>query len=252
MPNDLDDQLVQKVMRGDTAALGTLLQSQQKRLYNTCLRMVGNRDDAAEITQDAMLKIVEHAGDFRGQSQITTWMTRIVMNLSISHLRKRRLRQTVSLDGPAGGNGHGSSAGSGAGFGAYGGGLNASGNSAGGGDASRGGYADQAGALRMQLADNREPGPVESVQNRELVAHLRTALDRLEEDFRGVLVLRDIELMDYQQIAEILGVPTGTVKSRLFRARLALRHEMLRLCPPPTRPKEAKPTPAQQGLPQDG
>jgi RNA polymerase sigma-70 factor (ECF subfamily) len=201
-PPRSEQQIVEAVRRGDQGALGRLLESYQHRIFNTCLRMLGNRDDAAEVTQDTMLKVVEHVRDFHGQSEFATWIIRIAMNLSISHLRKRKLRLAGSIETPSNG------------------------------QASRFGD-DQSTALRQQLADNREPSPESSVERQEMLMHLQTAMTRVEEDFRAVLVLRDIEEMDYQQIADVLAIPVGTVKSRLFRARLALRHEFLRLCPPP-------------------
>lgn len=194
-----EQQLVRAVVKGDHHALGQLLEQMQPRLFNVCLRMLGNRDDAAEVTQQAMLKIIEHVHDFRQQASVSTWMIRIAMNLSISQLRKRKVRQASSLDQT-----WPSSSGSG----------------------------DQSSALRDQLEDRREPEPSQSVQQKEMLVHLQTALAGLEEDFRSVVVLRDIEEMDYQQIAEVLSLPVGTVKSRLFRGRLALRHAMLKLCPP--------------------
>lgn len=188
---------IDAVMRGDAGALGRLLEFHQHRLYNVCYRMLRHRDDAAEVAQEAMLKIVEHIQDFNGQSEITTWMVRIAMNLSITHLRKRKLRQAGSLEA--------------------------------GGD-----HQDQGSSLREEIRDHREPPPGLGVEQQETAAQLEVALARIDDDFRSILVLRDIEGMDYQRIADVLALPVGTVKSRLFRARLALRHEMLRLNPPPT------------------
>ena len=188
-PNE--QQLVAAAMAGDQAALGQLLERYQTRLFNVCLRMLGNRDDAAEICQDAMLKVIEHVGDYRGQSAISTWMIRIAMNLSLSKLRKRAVRQAASLE------------------------------------VARAGHEDQSSALRNQLTDHREPAAEQRVEQREAVAQLYVAMDRIEADFRAVLVLRDIDQMDYQQIADVLAIPIGTVKSRLFRARLALRQQLL-------------------------
>ena len=184
-----EQQLVNAVRRGDRAALGRLLTLYQNRLFNIVLRMVRNRDDAAEVVQEAMLKVIEHIDDFQGKSRISTWMIRIAMNLTISHLRKKR--PTRSLDG----DGHNRPRNPGA-----------------------------------QLADDREPGPLERVQQKEMIDYLHLAMDRIDVDFRGVLILRDIDQMDYQQMAEVLGIPVGTVKSRLFRARLGLRQEMFKLC----------------------
>lgn len=198
-------QLLERARLGDQVALGQLLERHQQRLYNVALRMVGNRDDAAEVAQDALLRVVEHIDDYNGESALTTWMVRITMNLAISHLRKRKVRQAASLD-------------------------------VGGEDD------DQTTALRRQLADEREPGPVSNVETSEMLGHLHRALAGLDEEFRAVLVLRDIDQMDYQQIAVVLSVPVGTVKSRLFRARLALRQEMARLVPSLGSPAERRPS----------
>lgn len=188
--SSIDPKLAQRVMQGDQGALVEVLEAQQQRLYNIVLRMVGNRDDAAELTQEALLKIVQHIGDFRGKSLLTTWMTRIAMNLAVSFLRKASRRGTMSLDQTL----H---------------------DGAGG-----------AASLAAALADHREPEPARGVERQEELAAVLAGLARLDEDHRAVLVLRDIDAMDYQQIATVLAMPVGTVKSRLFRARLALRREI--------------------------
>lgn len=191
--------LLAKARRGDQQALGELLIAYQDRLYNVCLRMVSHPDDAAEVCQDVLMKVVQGIGRFRGESGLATWMTRIAMNQSISHLRRRRVRRSVSLDQPVG-----------RGLGDH--------------DAD-----DQASALRNQLADTREPLPEQCVQEREMLERLQQAMANLDDDFKAVLVLRDIEQLDYAQISQTLEVPVGTVKSRLFRARLALRKEIDRI-----------------------
>jgi RNA polymerase sigma-70 factor, ECF subfamily len=201
MASSFEPPAIEAVLRGDAGALGRLLESHQDRIFNTCLRMIGNYDDAAEVAQEVMLKIVEHIQSFHGQSEISTWMVRIAMNLSISHLRKRKLRQTTSLDAAYPHNAQ-----------------------------------DQSGPLRRELADHREPAPDSGVQHREMVDQLQGALSRLDDEFRAILVLRDVEGLDYQQIAHVLAMPVGTVKSRLFRARLALRQEILKLHLPTPKP----------------
>lgn len=197
MTPSAEQALLAKARRGDQQALGELLIAYQDRLYNVCLRMVSHPDDAAEVCQDVLMKVVQGIGRFRGESGLATWMTRIAMNQSISHLRKRRVRRTVSLDQPLGRENDSD---------------------------------DQASALRHQLADTREPAPELRVQEQEMLARLQQAMANLDDDFRAVLVLRDIEQLDYAQISQTLDIPTGTVKSRLFRARLALRQEMDRIC----------------------
>jgi len=198
MPKIDEKKLVQAIQQGDKIALAQLLEHYQQRLYNIILRMVYNRDDALELAQDTMVKIVEHISDFNGQSKISTWMIRIAMNLSISHLRKRKLRNAMSLDQPFSGQN------------------------------------DQSASLKQQIVDQMEPGPSQNVQNNEMLALLQQAIHQLEQDFKAVLVLRDIDQMDYTQIANVLNIPVGTVKSRLFRARLALRQQMLKNQQPPT------------------
>lgn len=185
--------LIQRVHDGDRAALGDLLRAHQRRLYNVCYRMVSHPDDAAELTQDVLLKVVEKIDGFRGDARLTTWMTRIAMNASISHLRKRKLRKTVSLDQPS----HETASGGGGGL-----------------------------SLAGRLTDEREPGPAACVQQGEMLDELQTAIAGLDDDQRAVLVLRDVEELDYHQIAQTLDLPVGTVKSRLFRARLALREKL--------------------------
>ncbi len=175
---------------GDRAALGRLLKTHERRVFNVCLRMVNHADDAAELTQDTLVKVVQNIDGFRGDSQFTTWLTRIAMNLAISHLRKRKLRHTTSLD----------TAGTPA--------------------------LKLAGGLSQTLPQTREPDAYSRVEQNDDLRQLYQALAELDTDQRAVIVLRDIDQMDYQNIAETLEVPVGTVKSRLFRARLALRQRL--------------------------
>ncbi len=185
-----EKQLLVLIQRGDRGALGELLGAFHKRVYHVCLRMVSHADDAAELTQETMLRAMSHIDGFQSNSKFSTWLLRIAMNLCISHLRRGRLRQAVSLDGGADGPG------------------------------------DQATSLKAMIASNRELPPHESVEVREQIDQVNAALGRIDPTLRSVILLRDLQGMDYQQIAEVLSVPVGTIKSRLFRARLALRQAM--------------------------
>ena len=191
--------LVAAARRGDPDALSKLCEAHQQRVYRVCLRMLGHRDDAAEAAQDALVKIMESIEDFRGEARFSTWVTRIAMNQSIGTLRRRRVRRWVSLDAPPG---HAADARGGAGD-------------------------DQAASLRLRLAQSREPRPDSRVETQDEVRALVDALAELDESFRAVLVLRDVEQMDYHDIGQALDLPLGTVKSRLFRARLALRQRVV-------------------------
>jgi len=181
-------QLVDQIQSGDRGALGELLGAYNKRVYHVCLRMVRHADDAADLTQEVLLRAVKHIDGFRQGSRFSTWLLRIAMNLCISHMRRGRVRQTVSLE-----------------------------------TETSGGPENQATPLRNLIASEREPGPSAGVEREEQIELLHAALETLDAPLRAVILLRDLQGMDYQQIAETLSVPVGTVKSRLFRARLALR-----------------------------
>ncbi|MEM6749079.1 MAG: sigma-70 family RNA polymerase sigma factor [Planctomycetota bacterium] len=176
--------LVERARTGDRAALGQLLQREQGRIYNVCLRMVGSRADAADAAQEAMLKAVGAIDRFEGTSRFGTWLTRIAINESYTLLRKRQRRSMASLDAPAG-------------------------------------HKDDD-APRSDPADT-EPGPAQRVQQDEQTALALKALHTLEPDHRAILILRDLQGLDYGEIADALDLKRGTVKSRLFRARMALR-----------------------------
>ncbi len=186
-------QLVRQVQQGDRGAMGELLGAYHKRVYHHCLRMLGHPEDAADITQEAMARAIEHVGRFTGKSRFSTWLFRIVVNLSISHLRKRKVRRATSLDNPISG-------------------------------------LDDGGAVPLSqlMADSTEPNPADRVQTSEQVDRMIRTLDGLDENLKSVILLRDLQEMDYREIAEVLDLPVGTVKSRLFRGRLALRRQLSR------------------------
>ncbi len=185
----LDDTgLLRDARAGDRAALGVLLKRHEGRVFNVVLGVVRHHSDAEDVTQETLIKVVENFEGFRGDAKFTTWMTRIAVNQAISLLRRRKRRPSVSLDS-AGANGEG-------------------------------------GSLCHMAEQSREPSPSHRVEEEERHRWLRDGIASLDEGFRVVLVLRDIDGMDYHQIAETLELPLGTVKSRLFRARLLLREAL--------------------------
>jgi RNA polymerase sigma-70 factor (ECF subfamily) len=201
-PTDLE--LVDRIQSGESEAWADLARRYQHRLFTVCVRMVGNRDAAADLTQDAFVKILEGLVTFDGRSKPSTWMIRVTMNVCLSWLRSEKHRRHASLDAAGWGRGSG-----GEGPGSEGGDL-------------RPGLAP--GSWRRSPAG--EPGGASSIQRGERQALLSAAMDRLKPEQRAILVLRDVRDMEYEQIAEALGIPGGTVKSRLFRARAALREAM--------------------------
>ena len=195
-----DAALIRQARDGDRTAYGQIVLAYQDRLYNAVLRLVGDCDEAAEITQEAFTRGLMKIDSFRGDASAYTWLFRIAMNLAISELRKAKRHRVFSLDRPA--------------FGA-----STSGN--GRHDAS-----NQASGLVDRLAQDRAAGPADIAERRERDEQVLAALGRLDPEYRAALVMRDIEGFDYQQMAEVLELPLGTLKSRLFRARLALRDEL--------------------------
>lgn len=182
--------LFRRAQTGDRGAFGQLAIRLQDRLYNAILRVIGDREEARELTQEVFVKALSKIESFRGESQPFTWMFRIGINLAISHLRQNRRHRPFSLD------------------------------------QSRNGSDDQASGLMGQLKD---PGlsPDQVLQQREVHQQVLTALGQLDAEYRTILVMRDVENMDYQQMADVLNIPLGTLKSKLFRARLALREQMI-------------------------
>jgi RNA polymerase sigma-70 factor (ECF subfamily) len=194
-----DVALLQKAQVGDRGAYGQIVLLYQDRLYNAVLRLVGDREEARELTQEAFMRGLMKIDSFRGDASPYTWLFRIAVNLAISHLRKAHRFRVFSLDRPSG---------------------SASGNGRYSGD-------DQASGLLDRIARERpESAPAARVEGRERDQVVLSALGRLDAEYRAVLVMRDIEGFDYQQMADILGLPLGTLKSRLFRARMALRDEL--------------------------
>jgi RNA polymerase sigma-70 factor (ECF subfamily) len=191
--------LFRRAQTGDRGAFGQIVILYQDRLYNAILRMVGDSDEARELTQETFTRALVKIDSFRGEAGPYTWLFRIAVNLSISQLRKVQRHRTFSLDQPAA--------------------ASARGNGKLRND-------DQAASLVDRIASQKDEDPAAAAQKREQGQHVLAALGRLDAEYRAVLVMRDIEGFDYQQMAEVLGLPLGTLKSRLFRARLALRDEL--------------------------
>ncbi len=182
-----DESLVRRCQHGDPEAMSCLIVKYQDRVYNTIRKICSNHDDAAELTQDTFVKVLENIGTFRGQSAFYTWLFRVAVNLTLNHCRKRFKLSPVSLD------------------------------------ASSEPLGKEKEQIINVLADASQNDPAQLVQQKELVQVMLDAIARLNEEHRTVLVLRDIEQMSYTQIAEVLEIEPGTVKSRLSRARTALR-----------------------------
>ena len=184
-----DAVLVERVRGGDMDAFGLLVSKYQDKVYNTCWRMCGHVEDARDLTQEAFFRAFQSIASFKGRSGFYTWIFRIAVNLVLSHRRKAKHRRALSLDGD-------------------------------------GASATQAEPLRDRIADESAPQPAGRAMASELQRHVEQALETLDPDHRAVIVLRDVEGFDYAEIARILDVAAGTVKSRLHRARASLREQL--------------------------
>ena len=184
-----DREIIEKVRAGDTNAFGLLVEKYQTKVYNLALRMCGNEDDAFDLAQDAFVRAWRGLDSFQFEAAFSTWLFRLTSNLCLDFLRAKKRRAAVS--------------------------LTMSGE-------------DEEGETQLDLPD---PGktPEEAAIAAEDRALLTQALNSLPADQRQIIVLRAINDLSYTQIAEILNIQEGTVKSRLSRARTQLRNKLLQI-----------------------
>ena len=178
-----EQELVARARRGDESAFEALVTENEKRIYNLCRRLTGNQEDAAELTQEAFLNAWRGLGRFQVESSFSTWLYRLATNACIDFLRKEKRRQSLSMTVS---------------------------------------LDDEEEARQVELPDERyaPEGALERAEARRAVAE---GLERLTLEHRQVLVMREIHGLSYAEIGQVLGLEEGTVKSRIARARGALR-----------------------------
>ena len=184
----LDDAtLVRQCQNGNLEAMSCLIVKYQDRIYNAILKICQNHDDAAELTQDTFVKVLENINSFRGKSSFYTWLFRVAVNHTLNYCKRRFKLSPVSLD------------------------------------AENDQIEESKGKLAAVLVAPDGLDPAVVAQQKELSQIVVNLIGQLAQEYRVVLVLRDIEQMTYAEIAEVLRIETGTVKSRLSRARAKLR-----------------------------
>jgi len=178
---------VERAQNGDRAAFRKLVERHERRAFAIAIGLVRDENDAREIVQEAFLRVYRSIDRFKGGSSFFTWLYRIVTNLSIDLIRKPARREAELFDNPQ--------------------------------------VADNADAFpfvsRIDGAD-----PLDVVRRREIADRIQTALEALPPYHRAVIMMREIEGMSYQQMAEAMDVSKGTIMSRLFHARQKLQRAL--------------------------
>ena len=190
-PPHSDTALIARCQKADIAAFNEIVSRYKGKIYNYLYRMTGSADDAEDLTQEVFVRMYTSIGTFRAEASLSTWLFRIAGNLCIDAFRKsKKERGNVSLNAPFGGS-----------------------------DGS-----DDEGATRDVPDWSSEPDTL--FGRKELGAHIEAALQKLPPKLRSAVILHDVEGMAYEEIAQTENVPLGTVKSRIFNARVALRQQL--------------------------
>ena len=178
--------LAVRCLQGDTAAWELLVRREQRRVYGLCYRFTGSPSDAEDLTQDVFLKVYRNLGSFDpAKAAFCVWLTALTRNVLVDHYRRSRLeRASESLDEPFGD--------------------------------------EDEGQTRAERLPDRRSGQDQHVAGLELRARVQAALAQVTPELREAVILRDLQDMNYREIAEVLGIPQGTVKSRISRGRAEL------------------------------
>jgi RNA polymerase sigma-70 factor (ECF subfamily) len=182
--------LIRKLRERDEKAFREIVEEYGDRVYNLTYRMLGNREEAEDVSQEVFITVFKSIDSFRGDSKFSTWLYRIAVNHCknrIKYLARRHDRDQSEYDEEA--------------------------------------LREQ--AAGAATAPNPSPRPDKQLEGVELEQIMQRCIAQLEEEHRLVIVLRDVEDLSYEEICAITNLPTGTVKSRLHRARLALKKMML-------------------------
>ena len=181
-----DTDLIKQVLDGDTGAYDQLVRKYQGKIYGLVYNMTSNKHDAEDMVQDIFVKAFQALPRFKGNASFYTWLYRIAINRTINFVKKRKKKAALSLD-----------------------------------DVDMGIERDEA-YVELSSQDT----PFRGTQLNELQIKLNEAVQTLSEKHRTVVVMHDIQGLPHDEIAEILGVSSGTVRSRLFYARKLLQAEL--------------------------
>jgi RNA polymerase sigma-70 factor (ECF subfamily) len=179
----VERQLIARTQTGDTEAFDSLMTLYERQVYSLAFRLSGSYDDANDIASEAFIRVFNALPRFRGDAAFSTWLYRIVTNVYLDFRKRKQARQHYSLEEE---------------------------------------YASDNPPLERQIVDER-PGPPAEAEKEEVARILTHAIQQLPEFQREIITMFHVWDMSYEEIAEQKNLPVGTVKSRLNRARLALR-----------------------------
>ncbi len=187
LPDEPESQLIERLVARDERAFNELVRAYQRRVLTLVLRMLGNVAEAEDVAQEVFVQVFKAIGSFRGDSKLSTWIYRIAINLCKNRVKYLKVRHNEQQDEL--------------------------------------GDAEEKGALggAKQANVGAMARPDEMMSGKQVEQIVQRAILELEPTFRECLVLRDVEELSYEQIEEITGLPIGTVKSRIHRARTQLR-----------------------------
>ena len=178
--------VVGRVLAGESEAFEILVVANQKKVYNRCLRIVKNPEDANDLAQDAFLKAYQNLASFKGESGFSLWLYRLTTNVCLDFLRREKRREKVSLS-----------------------------------------YQDDSGdTIEIELPDERFT-PHKEAERNEFLENFQQGLSSLSDEHRKILMMRELDGLTYDEIATFLGLSSGTVKSRIARARQHLTKILL-------------------------
>jgi RNA polymerase sigma-70 factor (ECF subfamily) len=178
------DLLVESFREGKPGAFDAIVRAHQDRVYSFCVRMLSDREDALDVAQEVFLSAYRNMAGFRGEASLSTWLLRIAANRCLNRIRQRSTRTAREVT---------------------------QGDVEGNDDSS------------FQPPGREEDRPDRMVETRETGKILEAAIANLDEDSRMLVILSDVEGFSYEELAGTVGIPLGTVKSKLHRARMALR-----------------------------
>lgn len=185
-----ETQLIERAKQQDESAFDQIVNLYADKLYNYIVRMLGNPHDAEDVLQEVFLRAYQGLPTFDGRASLSTWLFRIAHNLCIDHYRKQERRvKTVSI------------------------------------------YQDNSdeadeGTEEWEFPDTQTPDPMQAVLDKELQELVERALENLSPKLKSVLLLYDVEGLSYEEISQSLGIPMGTVKSRLHMARSEIQKKV--------------------------